>query len=207
MVSMSVCHLMLSMTDERRSSWELVWFLRAIMMGSSRWTRNWGVVRKKATTKMNKLAIICLTMVHLLLDKFCQIISFGGGANQTFQLLDSIFKVDSGVDLFQTSHDLLWSLTTLFAWFMFLKNEDLTLLFMIFMILFFSFLPTWRLRKPFQGTLFLQIFPLLRPAASAHVPRNKIYILHVEEEMDYNISTFCSKYSVQSTWSWQRRQV
>lgn len=107
MVSMSVCHLMLSMTDERRSSWELVWFLRAIMMGSSRWTRNWGVVRKKATTKMNKLAIICLTMVHLLLDKFCQIISFGGGANQTFQLLDSIFKVDSGVDLFQTSHDLL----------------------------------------------------------------------------------------------------
>ena len=40
--------------------------LMAVKIGSSKWTTNWGVVRKKPTRKMKRLARIFLKLVHCL---------------------------------------------------------------------------------------------------------------------------------------------
>ena len=58
-----------------------VMFFKAFKIGSSWWTMSWGVVRKKATRKMNRFATNFFRFTHCLLsERFSQIISFGGGA-------------------------------------------------------------------------------------------------------------------------------
>ena len=108
--------------DGRWTAWyivvcvDVVVFFKAVKIGSSKWTTNCGVVRKKATTKMKRFARIFFISVNLLFERLCQFISFGGGANQTSHLLDSIFILDFGAVFLHINHDLLWSLRTFFAW-------------------------------------------------------------------------------------------
>ena len=56
-------------------------FFKAFKIGSSWWTMSWGVVRKNATMKMNRLATSFFRFTHCLLsERFSQMMSFGGGA-------------------------------------------------------------------------------------------------------------------------------
>ena len=64
-------------------SWSIspVMFFKAFKIGSSWWTMSWGVVRKKATMKMNRFATIFFSRTHCLLsERFSQMMSLGGGA-------------------------------------------------------------------------------------------------------------------------------